>query len=758
MSARPDRITPSFIDKPELKTARVATVALLTPVDKPYSYIVPQERADQVTAGVRVVVPFGRNQRMVRGICLSVSDAPWDATLKPILDVIDERALLDAHLLELGRWIAQYYAAPLGRTLDLMVPAPVKERAGWKKSRYVRLVWDGDALPDKLTTKQAAVVNALRAAAEPLTLDQCCAAAGCGQSVIQTLAARDIVAIEEVREPVAPTVPEAERHEPHFELSPEQRAAINQLGTAVAARQFSVQVLYGVTGSGKTECYVRTIRQALAEGRQAIMLVPEIALTTQTVHRLRSRFERVALIHSGLTGVQRSRTWTAIAAGEIPVVIGTRSAVFAPCPDLGAIIVDEEHEASYKAQAAPRYHTRDAAIKRAQLADIPIVLGSATPSLETWRNVRQRKHYHLIRLPKRVRGLAMPKMHLVDMHEEHRERHGVHLLSRTMERQLRETLERGEQAVLLLNRRGYASFLHCARCRNAICCPHCSVHMVLHRETNLAHCHYCQTRVPLPQTCPILGCGGKLVRFGIGVQRVEEELRDKFPSARVRRIDSDVMQKAADYVEVLSAFEAREFDVLVGTQMVAKGLDFPFVSFVGVVSADTALALDDFRSEERTFQLVLQVAGRSGRGDQPGHVVVQTFAIDTDPIRHAVIGDYEGFADAELEKRRNLKLPPFTRLLRIVLADTDVLRLRDEAERMVSRIRTLLERQGIRPRIFGPHPAPIERIRDKHRQDLLLFFNTAGDLITAVELLKSEGTLRSKAKTVTLDVDPVSLQ
>ncbi|HVP12235.1 MAG TPA: primosomal protein N' [Phycisphaerae bacterium] len=753
-----DRVTPSLIEMPEVRTARVATVALLQLVDKLYSYRIPEELQEVVAAGMRITVPFSRTDRPVPAFCIDVSERPWDSTLKPVIAPIDEQPLLSPKMLELGRWIARYYAAPLGRTLDLMVPAAAKRQAGWKKVRRAVLLPGKDGAGEKLTAKQAAVLSALAGAGGSLAVAECAAAAQSGLGVIQSLARKGFIAIETCLEPVLPKEAAVERREPTYELNADQKAAIAQMSKAVAARRFSVQVLFGVTGSGKTECYVATIRQALAASRQAIMLVPEIALTTQTVQRLQARFDRVATVHSGMSEVERSRTWAAVAAGRIPVVIGTRSAVFAPCPNLGVIVVDEEAEASYKNQASPRYHTRDIAVKRAQLEEIPVVLGSATPSLETWKNVRQKKHYRLIRLPHRVRGLAMPTMHLVDMRDEHKQRPGVHLLSLEMEARLRETLSRGEQAVLLLNRRGYANFLHCPRCKTVVTCPHCSVHMVFHTTTRLAHCHYCHARLAVPTKCQTAGCGGPLIKFGIGVQRVEEELCEKYPQARLRRVDSDVMQRSGDYAEVLGAFERKELDILVGTQMIAKGLDFPFVSFVGVVSADTALVLDDFRSEERTFQLVLQVAGRSGRSDVGGHVVVQTFAADTAPIRHAVAGDYEGFADAELAKRKRAKLPPHTRMMRIVLSDARMSRLEKAAAGLAASIRETLERRGIAATVLGPFSAPIARLRDKYRYDLQLVFNTATAMLSAIDLFKSEHTLQAKVKTIIVDVDPVSLQ
>lgn len=764
-----DRATPSLLEQPELRETLIATVAPLIPIDRTYSYLVPPELEGRVEPGKRVTVPFGRGGRPRSGFCIEVSHQPWKSTLKTLIDVIDESPVLDAKLLELGRWIARYYCAHLGKTLDQMVPAAAKDLAGWKKVKYVELTETSKSqnaqTPEhqnedarSLPPKQAATLVTLTQNDGRLPLVRLCELAGCTPAVVTALARKNLVRIEVIREPVLPITPNPAPHEPEHVLTADQKAAINQLATAVASRRFSVQVLFGVTGSGKTEVYIRAIRQALAESRQAILLVPEIALTTQTVQRLEARFERVATLHSGLSAVDRSRTWASIASGEIPVVIGTRSAVFAPCPNLGVIIVDEEAEPSYKNLAAPRYHTRDVAIKRAQLESIPAVVGSATPSLETWKNALHKPHYQLIRMPTRVRGLAMPTVYLVDMRQEHLERPGVHMLSREMETHLRATFDRGEQAVLLLNRRGYAGYLHCPRCKYVFSCPHCDVRMVFHSTTGMAHCHYCHEKVELPTQCPTNRCQGRLMRFGIGTQRVEEEMKFKFPSARVRRMDSDAMQRPRDYADVLTAFERREFDCLVGTQMIAKGLDFPFVSFVGIVSADTALAVSDFRSEERTFQLVLQVAGRSGRGEAPGHVVVQTFAADTAPIQHAVKGDYEGFAGSELARRKKAHLPPWSRLMRVVLADPLFTRVKRSAEQLAVRVDELLKKRGIRARVFDAQPCPIARLRDRYRFDVQIRFDTAAAMLSAIDLLKSEGALRTDAKLLTVDVDPVSLQ
>ena len=799
---------------------RIATVVPLAPIQQTYSYRIPDELADgaspgaqtgaalgshtgatpgspAVVPGARVMVPLGPKDRPTPAFCIETSVGPWSTTVKAVLEVIDERPLLSPPLLELGKWIARYYACPLGRTLNLMVPAAAKRGAGRKTVRYVRLI-DASMTPGcdsvnppiasetpsptitqapsegpapqaasrksqaaRLTVPQARALDALRAAGGRAPLAALAKSAGVGVAVISALVRTGRAEMETQREDDDElAVDRIALDEPTIDLNDDQRRAVAALEAAVAADAFSAQVLFGVTGSGKTECYVRAIRATLARGRQAIMLVPEIALTTQTVQRLRSRFARVAVIHSGLTDARRARIWRAVAAGGADLVIGTRSAVFAPLPRLGLIIVDEEHEGGYKNQSSPRYHSRDVAVARAHLEGIPVVLGSATPSLETWHNLERKKHYRLIRLPHRVGGLPMPTVQLVDMRMEHRERRGVHLLSRALEDHLGRCLQRGEQAVLLLNRRGYASFLHCPRCATAVVCPHCSVHMVLHQTTGQAHCHYCHARLNIPERCPMAGCDGTLVRFGIGTQRVEEELKRKFPAARAKRIDSDSMQSPDQFGEVFGAFERREYDVLVGTQMIAKGLDFPFVSFVGVVSADTALSIGDadFRAEERTFQLVLQVAGRSGRGTAPGHVVVQTFAADSAAVRHAVLGDYEAFAAHELDQRRKVRLPPVTRMIRIVLSDPRLTRLRAAADTLATRLKEAFMRAGIDAAVLDAAAAAIPRIRDAYRYDILLNFPTSRDQLAALDLFRAEPVLKCPARSLIVDVDPVSMQ
>ncbi|UCG33998.1 MAG: primosomal protein N', partial [Phycisphaerales bacterium] len=589
----------------EEREGPVAEVAVVGPLDRNYSYAIPEEMVSEIRAGQRVMVPVGRKDRPVLGFCVRVDLGTWSSTLKPVLEVVDPMPLLGERLLELGRWISSYYLCPLGRTLAAMVPEAAKSRSGFRKVKFVHLARPAEEVADgKFTAKQRAAVESLASAGGPVSASELSERCGVSSAVLSKLAERGWVKMEHRLVPAPAPDFDLPAESPGFELTAAQRDALAQIEQWLEPPVFRVGLLYGVSGSGKTEVYVRAIQRCLEAGRQAIVLVPEIALTSQAAPRLARRFQDVAVLHSGLRGTNKSLTWHAIARGEKRVIIGTRSAVFAPCPSLGLIVVDEEQEGSFKNQQAPRYHARDVAIKRGQVEGLPVLLGTATPSLESWMNAQRLEHFCLLRLPERVSGLPLPEVHLVDMRAQEGERAGGRLLSAPMEAGLRETLERGEQAVLLLNRRGFATLMFCPACKKRISCPRCGTNMVYHQSGHRAVCHYCSAAVRVPEVCPDVTCRGRLVRIGMGTQRIEEELTYRLPNARVQRVDSDTMQATEDYRRVIGRFEAREIDVLLGTQMIAKGLDFPFVSFVGVITADTALALPDFRAAERTFQLM----------------------------------------------------------------------------------------------------------------------------------------------------------
>jgi primosomal protein N' (replication factor Y) len=589
-------------------------------------------------------------------------------------------------------------------------------------------------------------------------------------------------------------------------LNADQRRVFEAIAPAARAGGFGTHLVLGVTGSGKTEVYLRLMAEVVSRGRQAVMLVPEIALTPQTVKRITARFSCVAVLHSGLTATMRHRYWQQIAAGQADVVVGARSAVFAPVPNAGLFVVDEEHESSYKQDTAPRYHARDVAIKRAQSHDCPVVLGSATPSLESYwrasqeatkrrsgepaegpepdgeassaphvaslrRSVAPVHRLHL--LPKRVHDRPMPAIELIDMKQMARLRHrkGVHLLSPRLEHLLQHTIEQKQQAILLLNRRGYANYVYNASTDEPVTCRFCDATMTYHRtsgqgpigaqfqkalHTGQLHCHYCLAVDPLDEAAK--RAGGHLTLFGLGTQRVEEELARKFPHMRFERVDSDSMRSARDYERTLERFARREIDVLMGTQMIAKGLDFPNVSLVGVVSGDTALALPDFRAAERTFQLITQVAGRAGRGDIPGRVVLQSFNPDDDTIGAALHQDYPAFARRELELRRDTGYPPFGRLVRIVIRDQDEQKLLGRAETLGAVFfGTAADAGGADAvQVLGPMPCPISRIAGFFRQQILMRAAGPGPLQKVLARVREAGHLATNVR-IAVDVDPVSL-
>jgi primosomal protein N' (replication factor Y) len=462
-----------------------------------------------------------------------------------------------------------------------------------------------------------------------------------------------------------------------------------------------------VTGSGKTEVYLAAIERVVAHGREAIVLVPEISLTPQTIRRFRRRFARVAVLHSHQGDAERHRHWQSIASGEVQVVIGARSAIFAPTRRLGLIVIDEEHESTFKQETTPRYHARDVAVKRAQMEGIAVLLGSATPSLETWRNA-ERGRYTCLAMPTRVGGRPMPKVDIIDLRHQKLPSGG---LSEPLRDAMSQALDAGGQVILLLNRRGFHTFVICPRCGHVVKCAECDVVATYHRGRHLLICHTCDAERACPPACPACHAPG-LHYGGIGTERLEREIQLAFPAYAARRMDSDTMRSPGSHEQVLSAFRAGEIRILLGTQMIAKGLDFPGVTLVGVVSADTALHLPDFRSGERTFQLMAQVAGRTGRGDQPGRVLVQTYSPDHPAIVAASRHDYHAFVRSELPQRQRYGVPPFGRLVRVIARGRNESAVSDYVKEMASVFRREAESSV---RVLGPAPAPIFKIRNRYR-------------------------------------------
>ena len=756
-----------------------ASVALEQSVDRMLDYALPGRLIESIKVGQRVRVPLGKNNHKAFGYVISIQPTSSYPRIKNLQAIEDDRVLVSPPLMELARWMSRYYCAPLGAVLESVLPSAVRKRIGIGYQQIVRTAQDRAQLQSTFektkAPKRRAILGRLLqlSEGEGIELLRLAGEAGVTAPTVRKLARLGLIKISaeidlpRLSEPGAATGGEAD-----IVLNEDQQRVFDELAPRVSAGGFSVNLLLGVTGSGKTEVYLQCIRRAIDAGRRAIVLVPEIALTPQTVRRFTARFPRVAILHSGLTATDRHRYWQQIATGQAQVVVGARSAVFAPVPDLGIIVVDEEHEASYKQDQAPRYHARDVAIKRAQLENIPVLLGSATPSLESYFRVNEAspsQTYHLLSLPNRVRGLKMPHVELVDMKNENRFRSGVHLLSQRLEHLLRTTIEARQQAILLLNRRGYSNFVYCASCSDALQCKYCDATMTYHRSpgvnvgsaqhakgvhTGQLHCHYCLAVNPLPDKCP--QCGKKLSLFGLGTQRVEEELKAKFPDLRFARVDSDSMRSAKDYESLLGRFAKGEIQVMLGTQMIAKGLDYPNVTLVGVISGDTALALPDFRAAERTFQLITQVAGRAGRGDVPGRVVLQTFLPDDPTIRAAIRQDYVGFAKTELLSRRQVGLPPYARMVRIVMRDQDSDKLFKHSEELAAQLTEAINSVGAEIRMRGPMPCAISRIAGYFRNQVVLTAPTAAPLQKVLASVREKGHL-ARNERIAVDVDPVSL-
>ena len=700
--------------------------------------------------GQRVRVPFGRGNRMTLGFITDTQPAPGTRELKAVAELLDTASQFDETLWKLGEWISQYYLTPLGIVLAAMVPSavgrrrPQSEAAAFLTSR--RADW-----PASLGARQKRLLDELHEAArqgiEPLPVEGLLRHSGAVRASLRGLADRGLIRLE--TRPIQLGTTDRHVEEDPFPLNAEQQAVMKAMEGKLSGG-FSTTLLYGVTGSGKTEVYVRAIRQVVAAGKQAILLAPEIALATQTLTRLLKRLPRVAVLHSALGAAERAFYYQQIRDGQAAVVVGPRSAVFAPARRLGLIIVDEEHEPTYKQDNAPRYHARDVAVMRGRLSGVPVILGSATPSLESLRNV-QLKRYEMLRLPRRVRGLPMPTLQVVHLRRELQPGR-IELIGRTLTLKIAAALDRRQQVILLMNRRGYASYVFCPSCRWMLTCDHCTRAMVFHQATQLVMCHYCQHTALLPQRCP--ACGRKLLLFGMGIQRIESELLRKFPAARVARMDSDTMTSPRQFRKVLDGFAEGAIDVLLGTQMVAKGLDFPRVSLVGVVSADTSLAIPDFRASERTFQLVVQVAGRAGRSDLPGEVVVQTLHPEEPAIRFAAAQDYDSFAAWELPHRLETNLPPYSRMARFVVRHGDPLKAQAACETLAERIAPLLADERVV--VIGPQPAIVRKIKNLFRFQLLLVcakpFAIQQKLHPAFESL-----CRNLGAEVTADVDPVVL-
>nr|WP_295971972.1 primosomal protein N' [uncultured Bacillus sp.] len=781
--------------------------------DKPFDYLIPESLQGCVVPGMRVVVPFG--PRRVQGFVLAIETESSFDKLREIIEPMDIEPVLNKELLHLSDWLTEKTLCYKISAFQVMLPPALKAKYEKKiklkdqsnideLSEVIRpcfyekkvLNWDEvlqtghlaafqkEAAAGKLEvlyevkerirkkqikvitpigspefsllrgSKQKLVMEYFAANPEPIERNQLLNQLNVSAAVLKGLLEKGLLKEsrrEVYRDPFADRII---RHTKPLALTNEQSAAIKPILSSIIAKKHEVFLLYGVTGSGKTEVYLQSIQKVLEEGREGIVLVPEISLTPQMVNRFKSRFgDQVAVLHSGLSIGEKYDEWRKIQRKEVKVVVGARSAVFAPFENLGIIIIDEEHETSYKQEDNPRYHARDVAIERGIRHQCPVILGSATPSLESFARAKKGV-YSLLTLSKRMNEHDLPEVQIVDMREELREGNRS-MFSQILYEKIQERLAKKEQIVLFLNKRGHSSFVMCRDCGYVIQCPNCDISLTYHRSSQQMKCHYCGYEASVPRICP--ECASEHIRyFGTGTQKVEEELGKIFPGARVIRMDVDTTSRKGAHEKLLSAFHEGKADILLGTQMIAKGLDFPNITLVGVLSADTMLHLPDFRSSEKTFQLLTQVSGRAGRHELAGEVIIQTYSPEHYSIELAGEQDYDKFYSKEMMIRKIHQYPPFYYLALITVNHEDLMKAVAAVEKITRFLHSRLSQNAL---ILGPVASPIPRINNKYRYQCLIKYKQESRLTeTLKEILEHYGNdARTNGLQVSIDTNPFIL-
>ncbi|HEX4916199.1 MAG TPA: primosomal protein N' [Vicinamibacterales bacterium] len=742
---------------------RFVSVAVPVPALGLLTYTVPDGMATP-KSGARVVVPMG--PRTLTGVVVGEAAAADTAyTIKPIKSVLDDAAFIPADVVKLTEWVSEYYLAGPGATLAAALP-PHGLTARVDRFKTVRVVAVTAAALDEflpaITPRQREAIEILKGSPAGIAAPEL-TRRGVSAPVITKLKTLGLATVREERvdrDPFEHAV-SAIKPERTREATAEQKKALNTLLPLAVARAFHVALVHGVTGSGKTELYLRLADAVRRSGRGVLVMVPEIALTPQVAALFRARFgSAVAIQHSGLSDGERHDQWHRIRRGDVNVVIGTRSAVFAPLTNPGLIVVDEEHDTSYKQDETPRYHGRDVAIMRGKFSNALVLIGSATPTIESYTNALEGK-YTLVSLDSRVLDRPLASVSVVNMREEIADAGDDVVLSRPLLRAMASRLERNEQSLILLNRRGYATSVICRQCSHVLECPNCSISLTVHRSAGLSRrgaqggggfrgrCHYCNFTKTVPNACE--KCAAPyLERVGFGTERVEAEVRKMFPDARVARVDRDTVRRKGSLVEILAKVGRREVDVLIGTQMIAKGHDFPDVTLVGVISADVGLGLADFRSAERTFQLLTQVAGRAGRGERSGEAIIQSLMPNHYSIRLACLQDYRAFYEKEIEFRRAMRYPPQVAMVNIVVRGRTFEEAMDGAHDLADAARGA---KGFA--ILGPAPAPLTKLRGEHRAQFFLKGTSRKAMREALQLAVAR--LPKLAKRISIDVDPLSM-
>lgn len=800
-------------------SAEYCQIALPVPLDRTFTYLVPEGLRSRELIGCRALVPFGRRKHV--GVVLSVDRTVPDFEVRPLAKLLDDSPVLSSELREIAEWVAKYYCTPVGEVFKAMLPLGGETHS----KKMVSITAEGEAeLSTRLvpsTVDEEVLAALLR---KPLTLQTLSRRIPGGADAVWRLRNRGLVAVEDVvaeRDPTlsrgatllvgpgdpaaAPARPkaaerwlldylrrnpgshdiralaiehsdavpiarrlsklgavelevvhtplQAKRRTMALELNPAQRIALAKIQSAVDEGCFETFLLHGVTGSGKTEVYLRAIEDVLDRGRSALLLVPEIGLTPSVASEFYGRFgEQVAVLHSGLTELQRADQWRRIQSGKGRVVLGTRSAVFAPLRDLGLVVVDEEHDGSYKqGEAPPRYNARDVAIVRARSAKAAVVLGSATPGLETRRNAELGKYRHLS-MPERILKRPLPSVRMVDMRREYSEVGREQLFSRVLRAAVQACLERGEQAMIFLNRRGFSTYVLCRACGTRVECPNCSVTLTYHKRERQLRCHFCDHGEPVPTVCG--DCGREFLDFqGSGSEQVEDALGQAFPQARIARLDRDTVRGRNSFERILGSFKDGDCNLLVGTQMIAKGHDIPNVTLVCVVNADVGLGLPDFRAAERTFQVLTQVAGRAGRGEKPGEVLIQTMNPEHYAVELAARQDYDAFYARETAFRRDLWYPPFTSIALLLIRSAkfqDALEMSRDLGRHLQPVPAGL-------RLLGPASAPVARLRTEYRFQFVVKSGSRNELARLLVRAREYAQAQQwPATALTIDVDPLN--
>ncbi len=755
------------------RATRTCQVALPRPVYQTFTYLLPEEIRRRARPGMRLRVPFGKRETI--GCIDTVGEGEPSGRVRSALELLDPEPILSPELLDICRWVARYYVAPLGLVFRAALPPGLlaesanESDGGGLVRKVLRLSRHLPTLEERERVfgrafRQREAFEALEELGGASTLVEL-EGQGFSRSVLGGLVERGLADLTEERVERDPFRNLESSPEPTHQPTLEQARVIELLTGMLERSAPGSALLRGVAGSGKTLVYVRLIERALESGRGAILLVPEISLTPQTVQRFRAAFgDAVAVLHSGLSAGERLDAWQALREGRKRIAIGARSAVFAPIRDLGVIILDEEHEGSYKQSETPRYHARAVAAVRCQREAALCLLGSATPSLESWRNAHSGR-YTLLELPNRVTDHPLPDVQLIDIRagQSPRSNGGAATpapvgpaLSGPLREAIEARLDKGEQCIVLLNRRGFATFVQCENCGKVWSCEHCNVSLTYHRRQQRIICHHCSFREQPPVHCD--ECEARISYSGIGTEQVEQRLGETFPAARIARMDLDTTATKWSHFRILERMRQREVDILLGTQMIAKGLDFPEVTLVGVINADVGLNLPDFRASERTFQLLSQVAGRAGRGAEPGEVLVQTSRPDHFALRAAVEHDYVGFAERELDDRLEPGYPPHRRLANVVVSGRSETRVTDLAGQLADWTRGLIRSRSLDGvEVLGPAPCPIDRLRGRWRWHFLLKSDGPRRLGSVLRYLAVHHRQPSGDLRIEIDRDPESL-